>query len=515
MSSTLRLSVLALFALGCSDVAIVQQPDREGDDPGECSDGADNDDDNLFDCDDPDCIGFPECDPNQPPTAPVVEVTPANPLTTNGIACTMTTPAEDPEDDALVYTFSWQVNGVDAGIEDAKKSAISPDMTTRDETWTCVAVAHDGTQYGPGGTASVVIGNTPPTAPEVSVHPGAPQLTNDLECFIEGDSYDADGDRIEYRMEWLLGGGPSGITGDEVLFLNTSVGDEWTCRVVPTDGTDEGPAGEWTVAVHMDLVPHVSAGSRHTCEVAIDTSLSCWGITSGASGDGGQVSDSPTQGSWNLVTAGDQHACAGNGDLNVHCWGDDSLNQLSSPLGSYHSLSAGTNHTCGVESDGDLTCWGTALTWPTVPPAGPFRSVSSGHETACMIGVDYTISCWNAPYSVPTGQFNDVAPGDAHACGIRLDGSIECFGSNSHGQVSTAPSGSGFTAITSGTHHSCAIDENLFVWCWGASDQGQASPPTGQFEQIDAGMFHTCGLRPDLSIVCWGCTGEDFGQCSP
>jgi hypothetical protein len=33
----------------------------EGDQPGECSDGADNDQDGLFDCDDPDCFGAPEC----------------------------------------------------------------------------------------------------------------------------------------------------------------------------------------------------------------------------------------------------------------------------------------------------------------------------------------------------------------------------------------------------------------------------------------------------------------------
>jgi len=33
----------------------------EGDQPGECSDGADNDQDGFFDCDDPDCFGAPDC----------------------------------------------------------------------------------------------------------------------------------------------------------------------------------------------------------------------------------------------------------------------------------------------------------------------------------------------------------------------------------------------------------------------------------------------------------------------
>ena len=35
--------------------------DFEGDEPGECDDGADNDQDGLFDCDDPNCFGAPVC----------------------------------------------------------------------------------------------------------------------------------------------------------------------------------------------------------------------------------------------------------------------------------------------------------------------------------------------------------------------------------------------------------------------------------------------------------------------
>ena len=36
-------------------------PDFEGDEPGECDDGADNDQDGLFDCEDPICFGPPAC----------------------------------------------------------------------------------------------------------------------------------------------------------------------------------------------------------------------------------------------------------------------------------------------------------------------------------------------------------------------------------------------------------------------------------------------------------------------
>jgi len=64
---------LALFTFGCEDNvdpmddddAVADDDDAadsyEGDEPGECSDGADNDQDGLFDCDDEGCAGSPDC----------------------------------------------------------------------------------------------------------------------------------------------------------------------------------------------------------------------------------------------------------------------------------------------------------------------------------------------------------------------------------------------------------------------------------------------------------------------
>ena len=53
---------LALFLTpGCFG-----EEEFEGDLAGECSDGADNDQDGLFDCDDDDCTGSSECDEDDP-----------------------------------------------------------------------------------------------------------------------------------------------------------------------------------------------------------------------------------------------------------------------------------------------------------------------------------------------------------------------------------------------------------------------------------------------------------------
>lgn len=42
-------------------------PNFEGDEPGECDDGADNDQDGAFDCEDEDCWGSTDCEDEEPP----------------------------------------------------------------------------------------------------------------------------------------------------------------------------------------------------------------------------------------------------------------------------------------------------------------------------------------------------------------------------------------------------------------------------------------------------------------
>jgi len=54
-------AALSLAAIACNDIALYDGPEREGDDPGECEDGADNDFDGAYDCDDSDCAGAPAC----------------------------------------------------------------------------------------------------------------------------------------------------------------------------------------------------------------------------------------------------------------------------------------------------------------------------------------------------------------------------------------------------------------------------------------------------------------------
>lgn len=56
------ISVIALALFGSSTLACLGiGKDPEGTNAGECSDGADNDNDDLWDCEDDDCEGSPDC----------------------------------------------------------------------------------------------------------------------------------------------------------------------------------------------------------------------------------------------------------------------------------------------------------------------------------------------------------------------------------------------------------------------------------------------------------------------
>ena len=60
MFQTKNLLSLAL-SLGAASLLACPAAEYEGDVAGECADGADNDQDGAWDCNDPDCAGAPEC----------------------------------------------------------------------------------------------------------------------------------------------------------------------------------------------------------------------------------------------------------------------------------------------------------------------------------------------------------------------------------------------------------------------------------------------------------------------
>lgn len=89
---------------------------------------------------------------NSAPTAPGVAISPAVPQYGQALTCAIETDSVDDDGDEITYTYTWTVDGVDAGIDDAEVAAST---TLPWETWSCEVVASDGELDSEPGWASV------------------------------------------------------------------------------------------------------------------------------------------------------------------------------------------------------------------------------------------------------------------------------------------------------------------------------------------------------------------------
>ena len=166
---------------------------------------------------------------------------------------------------------------------------------------------------------------------------------------------------------WCWGANYQGELGDGTL----------TSRTAPTPVLDL-----------PSEVASVSAGSSDTCAVMTDGTVWCWGNDGlGALGDGtsGPLQLVPVRVELELgaraVSAGYTHTCALATDGSVWCWGDDSEGEVDgvpeacdaarcpSPLPTRVSglpsgvvaITAGYFWSCALEHDGTVWCWGGEL----------------------------------------------------------------------------------------------------------------------------------------------------------
>ncbi len=183
-----------------------------------------------------------------PMTAPVVEITPDFPTSSDDLVCTVTTPSAPY---SVQYEFSWSnggtpiVHGPQSGLVDT----LNASETSRGDTWTCIVRGYYGGDYSDPGEDSVTIVNTPPGAP-VLTFPAQLNDSTTLECSIQTASQDADGDPVTYAFAWWRkpsGGSYSTFTSafnqttrSRVFADDTTVGDLWYCVVTPNDGADDG-----------------------------------------------------------------------------------------------------------------------------------------------------------------------------------------------------------------------------------------------------------------------------------
>ncbi|MCO4770937.1 MAG: lamin tail domain-containing protein [Deltaproteobacteria bacterium] len=172
-------------------------------------------------------------------TAPEVGSASLSPVPATEASTLVCTPSGwfDADGDLEGYSFGWLVNG---GVVGVVTDTLTGADFDRDDQVQCEVTPDDGTSLGtPVLSAVVLIENTPPVAPSVSVTPGPTAALGDaLLCAATGSS-DLDGDTFVYNYRWALNGAlqPAydGVNG--VPATATSLGDDWTCEAQSDDGS--------------------------------------------------------------------------------------------------------------------------------------------------------------------------------------------------------------------------------------------------------------------------------------
>lgn len=363
-----------------------------------------------------------------------------------------------------------------------------------------------------------------------------------------------------------------------------------TCVLTEGGGVKCWTADSTTPVVVSGLtagVISITAGEYHSCAMTIEGGVRCWGRNdSGQLGDGTTTSSTTPVNVSGLstgatsISAGRSHTCAVAADGSVQCWGDNHTGQLGDgthtnreipvtvnglTTGMY-AVTAGDQHTCALTSGGGVKCWGAngygqlgdgTTTSSTTPVnasdmATGVTAIIAGAYHTCAVIIGGGIKCWgnNDNGQLGNGSTNDhsipgdvngltastIASGDDHTCALTPGGGAKCWGRNDFGQVGDGTMNnrplpvnvSGFTAgahaISAGSSHTCTLLDGGGVKCWGHNNFGQLGNGTvdnssipvsvgGLFEgvtAIAAGQSHTCVLTLSGGVKCWG--NNFFGQ---
>ena len=111
--------------------------------------------------------------------------------------------------------------------------------------------------------------------------------------------------------------------------------------------------------------------------------------------------------------------------------------------------------------------------------------------------------------------FTSISAGNQHACAVRADKSLECWGRNLDRRLD-APRGE-FLAVSAGGFHTCALRADNTLSCWGDGSDGQLRRPRGEFLSVSSGFKHTCAVSAtegsEGSVQCWGL--DILGEATP
>jgi len=327
-----------------------------------------------------------------------------------------------------------------------------------------------------------------------------------------------------------------------------------TARSLPTAITTTG------TPLSGKTITQLSVNGSHTCALTSDAILACWGDDShGQIGDGSTSGDhlvptavttasTPLSGKTiSAVTTGSAHTCALASDGTLACWGlqtDGRLGNSSSSAAdvetptavtvsgtalsglTINAIDAGAAHTCARASSNALACWGLNTS----------GQLGNGSTTSSNEAVAVTVS------STPLASLSiaGISAGGAHTCAVSVSGVVACWGENGDNELgnggttdsdvpvsptlaSTPIATATILSVSSGDKNTCVVATGGSISCWGNNSVGSVGDNTNTTRDVptaivtsgtilsgkslvfsSVGDSTVCALASDGTPACWG-----------
>jgi len=174
--------------------------------------------------------------PNNPPSASNLQLSPSNPVTTDTLSLTYTYSDQDNDLESGTQ-IQWFKDGAQISALD-DSTTVAPSFTTKGETWYAEVTPSDGEDDGTMVTSpSLTVVNSIPMVNSAELSPSS--ATEDDNLSISSTSSDADNDVLSVSgIEWYLDGSKiSAFDGDsEIPSVAIRSGDVWHARIKVNDG---------------------------------------------------------------------------------------------------------------------------------------------------------------------------------------------------------------------------------------------------------------------------------------
>jgi subtilisin len=187
---------------------------------------------------------------NSAPGAPLVAISPSEPLTADNLVCHIITGSTDPDNDTVSYSYAWYRDAVlQPGLT---TEVVAAKFTQKGEIWSCQVTPSDGLINGPAGVSEVTIGNTPPTA---NAGPDQNALIDSQIKLSGAGSNDIDGDSLNWA--WAQTSGPVDVQLSAVAAVNptftTGIPGRYVFELTVTDSSLASDSD--SVTVNVSAVP--------------------------------------------------------------------------------------------------------------------------------------------------------------------------------------------------------------------------------------------------------------------